>query len=70
MQSLFMLIHPQIDPIALQLGPVAVHWYGLTYLAAQRIGFDLRTAFGARSLTLRTSVFIRTSLRRRFSPCR
>jgi phosphatidylglycerophosphatase A len=29
-----MLIHPQINPIALQLGPVAVHWYGLTYLAA------------------------------------
>jgi phosphatidylglycerol:prolipoprotein diacylglycerol transferase len=29
-----MLIHPQIDPVALQLGPVAVHWYGLTYLAA------------------------------------
>ncbi len=29
-----MLIHPQIDPVALQLGPIAVHWYGLTYLAA------------------------------------
>jgi len=29
-----MLIHPQFDPVALQLGPVAVHWYGLTYLAA------------------------------------
>ena len=29
-----MLIHPEINPIALQLGPVAVHWYGLTYLAA------------------------------------
>ena len=29
-----MLIHPQIDPVALQLGPVAVHWYGLTYLVA------------------------------------
>jgi phosphatidylglycerol---prolipoprotein diacylglyceryl transferase len=29
-----MLIHPYIDPIAIQLGPVAVHWYGLTYLAA------------------------------------
>ena len=29
-----MLIHPDIDPVALQLGPVAVHWYGLTYLAA------------------------------------
>ena len=29
-----MLIHPQIDPVALQLGPLAIHWYGLTYLAA------------------------------------
>lgn len=29
-----MLIHPQFDPIALQLGPIGVHWYGLSYLAA------------------------------------
>lgn len=29
-----MLIHPQINPVALQLGPLAIHWYGLTYLAA------------------------------------
>lgn len=29
-----MLIHPEIDPVAFRLGPVAVHWYGLTYLAA------------------------------------
>ena len=29
-----MLIHPDIDPVALRLGPLAVHWYGLTYLAA------------------------------------
>ena len=29
-----MLVHPQFDPIALSLGPVAVHWYGLTYLVA------------------------------------
>ena len=28
------LQYPKIDPVALQLGPVAVHWYGLTYLAA------------------------------------
>lgn len=28
-----MLIHPQIDPIALSLGPLAVRWYGLMYLA-------------------------------------
>ena len=30
-----MLIHPQFDPIALQLGPLAIRWYGLMYL----IGF-------------------------------
>ena len=29
-----MLIHPQIDPVAIALGPIAIHWYGLTYLAA------------------------------------
>lgn len=29
-----MLMHPTIDPVALQLGPLAIHWYGLTYLAA------------------------------------
>lgn len=29
-----MLNFPAIDPVALQVGPIAVHWYGLTYLAA------------------------------------
>lgn len=28
-----MFVHPQFDPIALKLGPVAVRWYGLMYLA-------------------------------------
>jgi phosphatidylglycerol:prolipoprotein diacylglycerol transferase len=28
-----MLIHPQFDPIALAIGPLAVRWYGLMYLA-------------------------------------
>lgn len=28
------LVHPQFDPVALALGPVAIHWYGLMYLAA------------------------------------
>ncbi len=27
-----MLIYPDIDPIALELGPIKVHWYGLMYL--------------------------------------
>nr|WP_295076509.1 prolipoprotein diacylglyceryl transferase [uncultured Roseateles sp.] len=29
-----MWVHPQFDPVALKLGPLAIHWYGLTYLAA------------------------------------
>lgn len=29
-----MLIYPQIDPIAVDLGVVQVHWYGITYLVA------------------------------------
>ncbi len=41
-----MLIHPQIDPVALQLGPLSVHWYGLTYLAA----FGLFLFLGLRRL--------------------
>lgn len=28
-----MLTHPNIDPVAISLGPLQVHWYGLTYLA-------------------------------------
>jgi phosphatidylglycerol:prolipoprotein diacylglycerol transferase len=32
-----MLIHPQFDPIAVQIGPLAVRWYGLMYL----VGFAL-----------------------------
>ena len=29
-----MFVHPQFDPVALQLGPFAIHWYGLMYLVA------------------------------------
>ncbi|CAM2148880.1 phosphatidylglycerol--prolipoprotein diacylglyceryl transferase [Pararobbsia alpina] len=29
-----MFIHPQFDPVALHIGPLAVRWYGLMYLAA------------------------------------
>ncbi|GAA0225696.1 prolipoprotein diacylglyceryl transferase [Castellaniella daejeonensis] len=34
--------YPHIDPIALQLGPIAIHWYGLMYLA----GFGLAWLLG------------------------
>jgi phosphatidylglycerol:prolipoprotein diacylglycerol transferase len=28
------LVHPQFDPVAISLGPLAIHWYGLMYLLA------------------------------------
>lgn len=36
-----MLVYPHINPIALQLGPFAVHWYGLMYLCAFATGYGL-----------------------------
>ena len=36
-----MLVHPQFDPVALSLGPVSIHWYGLSYLAAFGLFFFL-----------------------------
>ena len=27
-----MLTYPDISPVAIDFGPVAIHWYGLTYL--------------------------------------
>lgn len=29
-----MLTYPQIDPVALSIGPLAIHWYGVLYLVA------------------------------------
>jgi phosphatidylglycerol:prolipoprotein diacylglycerol transferase len=36
-----MLTYPNIDPVAFSLGPLKVHWYGLTYLAAFLLGWWL-----------------------------
>ncbi len=33
-----MLIYPQFNPVALQLGPVSIHWYGIAYVAAFLLG--------------------------------
>ena len=41
-----MLTYPHIDPVALQLGPLAIHWYGITYLVA----FGLFMFLGTRRL--------------------
>jgi len=37
-----MLVHPQFDPVAFHVGPLAVRWYGLMYL----IGFVLFVVLG------------------------
>lgn len=35
------LIHPQPDPVALHLGPIQAHWYGLMYLLAFAFAYGL-----------------------------
>lgn len=35
------IIHPQIDPVALRLGSIEVHWYGLMYLLAFAMAYFL-----------------------------
>lgn len=37
-----MFVHPQFDPVALSIGPLAVRWYGLMYL----LGFFLFIVLG------------------------
>ncbi|MDE2145454.1 MAG: prolipoprotein diacylglyceryl transferase [Burkholderiales bacterium] len=43
-----MLVHPQFNPVALSIGPLQIHWYGLTYLA----GFLLFLYLGGRRVRL------------------
>ncbi len=42
-----MLTHPQFDPVAIAIGPVAVRWYGLMYLLA----FTLFILLGRRRIS-------------------
>ncbi len=35
------MIYPEINPVALQLGPLKVHWYGVTYLVGMVGGWLL-----------------------------
>jgi phosphatidylglycerol---prolipoprotein diacylglyceryl transferase len=47
--------YPNIDPVAFRLGPVAVHWYGLSYLAGFiAVGLWLARPAGRRRLGLTT----------------
>ena len=41
MRGVPVLIHPQIDPVAITIGPLAVRWYGLMYLVGFGMAFLL-----------------------------
>ncbi|HSD59573.1 MAG TPA: prolipoprotein diacylglyceryl transferase [Burkholderiales bacterium] len=45
-----MLTHPGFDPVALQLGPIAIRWYGLMYL----LGFGAAFVLGRHRIATRT----------------
>lgn len=39
-----MLTYPNIDPVAIALGPLQVHWYGLMYLLAFLFAWGLASS--------------------------
>src|SRR2546423_13620204 len=45
-----MLVHPNFDPVAISLGPIAIRWYGLTYLVAFTVSYWLRRLRIARAM--------------------
>jgi phosphatidylglycerol---prolipoprotein diacylglyceryl transferase len=50
-----MLVHPQFDPVAFRIGPLAVRWYGLMYLVGFMIfawGGRLRARQAWRGITV------------------
>ena len=50
---LFSLAFPVIDPIAIQIGPIAIRWYALAYIAGLMLGWRFCV-----SLTRRPPVFM------------
>jgi phosphatidylglycerol:prolipoprotein diacylglycerol transferase len=43
-----MLTYPRIDPVALHLGPLQIHWYGITYVIAFAVAWWLARRYAAR----------------------
>ena len=35
------IVHPDFDPVAISIGPLSIHWYGLMYLAGFTVGLLL-----------------------------
>jgi phosphatidylglycerol:prolipoprotein diacylglycerol transferase len=53
-----MLTYPEIDPVALSLGPLKIHWYGLTYL----VGFAFAWWLAVRRSSRAESVLNRSQV--------
>ena len=53
-----MLIHPQFNPVAITLGPLQIHWYGLMYF----IAFLLFIYLGKKQIVLRPWLKINTTI--------
>ncbi len=51
-----MLVHPNIDPVAFSIGPLAVRWYGLMYLA----GFGAFWWLGIKRISKGAALLTRT----------
>jgi len=43
-----MLTFPHINPVALQLGPIAIHWYGIAYVVALAAGLFIAKRMATR----------------------
>ena len=51
-----MLVHPNFDPVAVSLGPIAIRWYGLMYLVGFAVSYGLGRLRIARALSGRVTV--------------
>jgi phosphatidylglycerol:prolipoprotein diacylglycerol transferase len=51
-----MLVHPNFDPVAVHLGPLAVRWYGLMYLVGFALAFWLGRIRVAKSKTVTVAI--------------
>jgi phosphatidylglycerol:prolipoprotein diacylglycerol transferase len=50
------LVHPAFDPVAIQIGPLAIRWYGLMYLVGFGIAYGLGRLRIARGRSGRVTV--------------
>src|SRR5947199_6970688 len=53
-----MLVHPNFDPVAISLGPIAIRWYGITYLVGFALSYWLGRLRIARAMAGRVTVAV------------